>query len=1026
MKIRRFYTKAGENALDNIEFELRTSEIREKDGTIVFQMFDVEVPKSWSQTATDILAQKYFRKAGVPVNKEIWAPDEDDVLKVPLWLRKSKPSKNTTFESETSAKQVFHRLAGCWTYWGWKEKYFDTKEDAKAFYDELVYMLAMQIFAPNSPQWFNTGLNWAYGITGEAQGHYYYDTEKGKVVEAKDAYSRPQPHACFIQKIEDHLVAANGIMDTWTKEARLFKYGSGSGINFSALRGKGEPLEGGGVSSGLMSWLKIGDVSAGGIKSGGTTRRAAKMVILDIDHPDVEEFIDWKVKEEQKVASLIAGSKLCKTHLFVLSRLYKEGAEDIIIKEYESKALDAGVPLHYILRTKQLSAQGKEDMVFEEFDNDWQGEAYKTVSGQNSNNSVSVTNKFMDDVEHDGLHELVWRMEKKNIEEGKRRHPDSIKTIPAKRLWDKITYSAWACADPGLFFYDTVNEWNTCKNDGDIRAANPCAEYLFLDDTACNLASLNLVKFLNSKYEVDFEYLQGATELITIVLDISVAMAQFPSKEIALNSYLYRPLGLGYANLGALLMRKAIAYDCEDARKLTSYVTSLMQFTALGTSAELARDLGPFVRYEANKEHTQAVVKKHRDALFSLKANSITKSFRDYADQVVQTGTAYGYRNAFLTCIAPTGTIGLTMDCDTTGVEPDFALVKFKKLAGGGYIQIVNQSVIPALKKLGYKASEINEIEQYLLLKYTIEGAPHLKEEHYSIFDCANKCGAEGTRFIHYNAHLDIMAAAQPFLSGAISKTVNMPNEATIEEVSQVYKRAWSLGLKAVALYRDESKLSQPLTKGKEIVEALQSAVISKENVREKSSRRKLANKRAGYTQKANIGGHNLYIRTGEYPDGSLGEIFLDMYKEGVAVRSILNCFAIAISLGLQHGVPLEEFTDAFVFTRFEPSGPVAGNDKIKMSTSIIDYIFRDLAINYLGREDLAHLKAVKTLNGMSKTKESLDDKVLIKDESFNELKSVREKGFTGDECTECHNLTMVRNGTCLKCANCGATTGCS
>jgi len=1004
LNIERIYTKIGEDPLQNIEFEIRISEIREPDGTIVFKMDNVEVPKHWSQIATDILAQKYFRKIGV--SDTYLRVYEDNI---PEWLRKSIPNPNGLYvsKSETSAKQVFHRLAGCWTYWGWKEGYFGCESDAVAFYDELVYMLAMQIFAPNSPQWFNTGLNWAYGITGEAQGHFYYDKEKEKVVESEDAYSRPQPHACFIQKIEDHLVAPNGIMDTFMKEARLFKYGSGSGTNFSTLRGNGEKLEGGGVSSGLMSWLKIGDVSAGGIKSGGTTRRAAKMVIVDIDHPDVEEFIDWKVKEEQKVASLIAGSKLCKKHLSILSTAYEIGAGEDDIKLFEANALEAGVPLHYIIRARQLVQQGKKEMLFEEFNNDWQGEAYKTVSGQNSNNSVSVTDEFMACVEGDAPWALVGRKDTK----------EHIKKLSAKVLWDKITYAAWACADPVLYFYDNVNKWNTCKVDGNIRGANPCSEYLFLDDTACNLASLNLVKFLTDSGEFDFEGLYITAFLISIVLDISVSMAQFPSKEIALNSYNYRPLGLGYANLGALLMRMALPYASDDALKLTSKITSIMHFASYDASGQLARDLGPFPRYEENKKSMLDVIKKHRDAVSKIE---IGKTEKTLIKNIVDQGGVFGFRNAFVTCIAPTGTIGLVMDCDTTGVEPDFALVKFKKLAGGGTFKIVNQSIPFALRKLKYTPTEIEEIDNFLLKNYTIEGAPHLKLEHYSIFDCANKCGEKGTRFIHHEAHLNMMAAAQPFLSGAISKTINMPNEATIDDISYVYKKAWELGLKSIALYRDGSKLSQPLS-NLDNAKVISNIIKAEEKSPERSRRIKLPGKRAGYTQKAKIAGHTLYIRTGEFEDGKLGEIFLDMYKEGVAIRSLLNCFSIAISLGLQYGVPLEEFTDAFIFTKFDPSGGVIGHDKIKMSTSLIDYIFRDLAISYLGREDLTHVKKDKSINGIRSTA-SIKDSV----DSDNVKKDAVLKGYTGDICSECHNVTMVRNGTCLKCVSCGATTGCS
>ncbi|MCK9542895.1 MAG: adenosylcobalamin-dependent ribonucleoside-diphosphate reductase [Novosphingobium sp.] len=1068
MKIDRVYTKKDLGPFNNIKFEVRKSKITEPNGKVIFEMDNVEVPAHWSQIATDVLAQKYFRKAGVPSSTEARLPEDDDRFKMPLWLRRSFPAKNATFGSEKSAKQVFHRLAGCWTYWGWKEKYFDTEEDARTFYDELMYMLAMQIFAPNSPQWFNTGLNWAYGITGPPQGHYYFDKEKNEVVESRDAYSRPQPHACFIQKIEDHLVEKNGIMHTWWKEARLFKQGSGSGLNFSELRGTKEPLDGGGVSSGLMSWLKIGDVAAGSIKSGGTTRRAATMRIVDIDHPDIEDFIDWKVKEEEKVAALITGSKINKhflqqiidTHQENYRGILDDGIKDATRNGLIAEARQVGVPERYIQKAIQLAKQGVKEWPLEEFNNDWQGEAYRTVSGQNSNNSVSITNAFMQAVEEDTEWDLVWRTEKQNIEDGKRRHPDSIKTVEAKELWDKICYSAWSCADPGLFFYDTVNDWNTVVKDGNIRGANPCSEYIFLDDTACNLASINLVKyFTNGRF--DYRRYVRDSRLLGIVLDISVQMAQFPSYEIALNSYKYRPLGLGYANLGALLMRMAIPYDSSDALRLTSALTALMHLAIYRVSIDMAKELSPFPRYEENKESMLRVITKHIKHAREIFLTEEEKQFLlVLCHDVLSLGSKYGFRNAYVTNIAPTGTIGLVMDCDTTGIEPDYALIKFKKLAGGGVFKIINQSVAPALKNLGYKEDEIERIEKYLIEHNTIKGAPHLKEEYYNIFECANE--------INYNAHINIMAAASPFLSGSISKTINMPNDATIEDVSKAYMKAWRLGIKAIALYRDGSKLSQPLETFKteknqkldvktELIKDIQMEVDKEmlnpqKDVEDKffmaavdsvKSRKRLPNKRIGYTQKAKIAGQSLYIRTGEYIDGSLGEIFIDIHREGATLRSLLNCFSIAVSLGLQHGVPLEEFVDAFTFTKFEPSGPVQGHDRIKMTNSIIDYIFRDLAISYLKREDLAHVSvdehqgqlqkqldmAKKDIENWPNWMKKDSDRFGPKEKTINEVltdANILSKGYTGDVCQECHNVTMVRNGTCLKCMSCGSTTGCS
>ena len=1201
MKISRLFTKEGRDPLEGIEFAQRVSEIKNPDGTIVFRMEDVIVPKSWSQVATDIIAQKYFRKAGVPkFTKKVKEKG------VPVWLQRSVPDEEKLNElpekerygSEHDSRQVFKRLAGTWTYWGWKANYFTTEEDAQAFHDELVYVLANQMAAPNSPQWFNTGLHWAYGINGPSQGHYYVDFRTGELTKSEDAYTHPQPHACFIQSVEDDLVNEGGIMDLWVREARLFKYGSGTGTNYSNIRGKDEPLSGGGKSSGLMSFLKIGDRAAGAIKSGGTTRRAAKMVTLDIDHPDIEEYINWKVVEEQKVAALVAGSKACNYHLNrIMQACYDEHPENDRFNKRKNKKLKeaviaarkAHVPENYIDRVIQLASQGYTSIDFPEYDTDWNSEAYATVSGQNSNNSVRVTNDFMNAVVEDGDWNLYWRVEKKKAEkEG--RAPKPFKTMKARELWDQIGYAAWSSADPGLQFHDTINDWFTCKNSGQINASNPCSEYMFLDDTACNLASLNLVKYYDDeKGKFNVKEFRHVTRLFTIVLEISVLMAQYPSKEVAQNSYDFRTLGLGYANVGSLLMRQGIPYDSKEALAITGAVTAIMHMRAYATSAEMAKELGPFVKYELNKEPMLQVLRNHRRAAYNVPKeeyeglsvppmgidpqycpSDLLKAAREDADLAVNLGTKYGYRNAMVTVLAPTGTIGLVMDCDTTGIEPDFALVKYKKLAGGGYFKIINQSIPPALKKLGYNNDQINEIVKYAkgaatldgcpfinreslkakgftqsvldkieamlpsvfdinfafnrfslgddflkehlgfsdaqinnpsfnLLKelgfsdeeiqkandyicgtMTVEGAPFLKQEHYPVFDCANKCGKIGTRFIQPEGHIRMLAAAQPFISGAISKTINFPNSATIDDVKRAYKLSWQLGLKANALYRDGSKLSQPLNsmteeEAEELVEQQENNDIVK--IAEKivhryiAHRRRLPDRRTGYTQKAKIGGQTVYIRTGEYENGQLGEIFIDMHKEGAAFRSLLNAFAIAISLGLQHGVPLEEFVDAFVFTRFEPSGVVTGNAKIKWSTSVIDYIFRELAVSYLGRDDLAHVKndddnstttGTKTVNIWDKINstnfgnEEEDDDVdeskpainLAPEENVNNVQSglsgngnsetakaldtiqqvqqARSLGYTGDVCPECGSMTMVRNGTCLKCTTCGATTGCS
>jgi len=1197
MQIKRFFTSEGKDPLFSIEFVKRTSEIKNPDGSIVFKMDDVSVPESWSQVATDIIAQKYFRKAGVP--KLVKKANEDGV---PEWLKPSEadterlrqlPEKER-YSSETNARQVFHRLAGCWTYWGWKAKYFDSEKDALAFYDEMMYMLANQMAAPNSPQWFNTGLHWSYGITGPSQGHYYVDYKTGKLTASGDAYSHPQPHACFIQSVRDDLVNEGGIMDLWVREARLFKYGSGTGSNFSEIRGVNEPLSGGGKSSGLMSFLKIGDRSAGAIKSGGTTRRAAKMVTLDLDHPDIEEYINWKVAEEQKVASIVAGSKLCNIHLNnIIKACYDEHPENDRFNKNLNKKLKlaviearkAQIPNNYIERVIQLAKLGFKSIEFPIYDVDWNSDAYATVSGQNSNNSIRVTNEFMNAVLNDGEWNLYWRVEKKKAKKDKR-DPKPSKTLRARDLWDQIAYAAWSSADPGIQYHTIINQWHTCPEDGEIKASNPCSEYMFLDDTACNLASINLVKFYDTQTQkFNIEAFRHATRLWTFVLEISVLMAQFPSKEIAQLSYDFRTLGLGYANLGSLLMQQGISYDSNEAFAICGAITAIMHMTAYAASAEMANELGTFNKFEKNKDNMLRVIRNHRRAAYNVPneeyealsifpvgidpkycPSDLLKAAREDADLALELGTQSGFRNAQVTVIAPTGTIGLVMDCDTTGVEPDFALVKFKKLAGGGYFKIINQSIPPALERLGYNKDQINEIvkyakgsgtldgcpyinpqslkakgftdaviskiekalptvfdlsfafnkftigEDFLVNKLrlnkddinsfdfnlltalgfsktdiasandyvcgtmTIEGAPFLKHEHYPVFDCANKCGKKGTRFIRSIAHIKMMAAAQPFISGAISKTINLPNQASVEDIKDAYMESWKLGVKANALYRDGSKLSQPLNSISE--EELEAIVEDKEHndivkIAEKiihryiAKRRRLPDRRTGYTQKAKINGQSVYIRTGEYENGQLGEIFIDMHREGAAFRSLLNCFAISISLGLQHGVPLEEFVDAFVFTRFEPSGLVTGNDKIKMSTSVIDYIFRELAVTYLGRNDLAHVDPDESKSKVSpgivkkfvepefESEEVVSERLVDVDknkdkvDSYNyslssgesnhsslsgssanphhvKVRQAIEKGYTGDVCSECQSLTMVRNGTCLKCMTCGSTSGCS
>ncbi|WP_283644353.1 vitamin B12-dependent ribonucleotide reductase [Marinovum algicola] len=1079
MKIERRFTKAGQDAYAEIDFVTTASEIRNPDGTIVFRLDDVEVPAAWSQVASDVIAQKYFRKAGVPT--ELKKVREKDV---PEFLWRSVPANDDTPRTgEISSKQVFDRLAGAWAYWGWKGGYFTTEEDARAYYDEMRHMLATQRAAPNSPQWFNTGLHWAYGIDGPGQGHYYVDYKTGKLTKSKSAYEHPQPHACFIQSVADDLVGDGGIMDLWVREARLFKYGSGTGTNFSSLRAEGEKLSGGGKSSGLMGFLKIGDRAAGAIKSGGTTRRAAKMVICDADHPDIEEFINWKVKEEQKVASIVAGSKMHEKMLngiFAAIGAWDGAVEDAYdpakndaLKSAIRAAKKSMIPETYVKRVLDYARQGYSSIEFPTYDTDWDSEAYASVSGQNSNNSIRVTNAFLAAVKNGEKWALLNRTD-----------GQVAKEIDAKELWEQVGHAAWACADPGIQYHDTVNQWHTCPEDGEIRGSNPCSEYMFLDDTACNLASMNLLTFYqDGKFQAE-DYVH-ATRLWTLTLEISVTMAQFPSKEIAQLSYDFRTLGLGYANIGGLLMNMGYGYDSDEGRALCGALTAIMTGVAYATSAEIAGELGAFAGYERNAQHMLRVIRNHRTAAYgktegyeALAINPVAldqvncpeaglvEMAKTAWDEALSLGEKHGYRNAQTTVIAPTGTIGLVMDCDTTGIEPDFALVKFKKLAGGGYFKIINRSVPAALEKLGYSSSQIEEIISYAvghgslgnapginhtslighgfgskeiekieaalasafdirfvfnqwtlgeafcqdvlgipaarlndptfdLLRHlgysraeieaandhvcgtmTLESAPHLKSEHYVIFDCANPCGKKGKRFLSVNSHIDMMAAAQSFISGAISKTINMANDATIEDCQAAYERSWKMGIKANALYRDGSKLSQPLAAAlvaddDEAAEVLESGsqsekaqvlaekVVEKIIVKEiiKSERSKMPERRKGYTQKAIVGGHKVYLRTGEYADGTLGEIFIDMHKEGAGFRAMMNNFAIAVSVGLQYGVPLEEFVDAFTFTKFEPAGMVQGNDSIKNATSILDYIFRELAVSYLDRTDLAHVK---------------------------------------------------------------------
>ena len=1221
MRIARLFTEESFSPYTLFEFRKTASEIKNPDGSIVFSLDEMEVPIDWSQVACDVLAQKYFRKAGVPTRlKKV---EENDV---PSWLWRSVEDTAALNElpeaerygGEYSAKQVFDRLAGTWCYWGWKGGYFDSDADARSYYDEMRYSLCAQLAAPNSPQWFNTGLYWAYGIDGPAQGHHYVDFKTGTLIKSKSAYEHPQPHACFIQSVDDDLVNDGGIMDLWVREARLFKYGSGTGSNFSAIRGESEPLSGGGKSSGLMSFLRIGDRAAGAIKSGGTTRRAAKMVVVDVDHPDIEDFINWKTHEEQKVAALVAGSRLANKHLNEVMQgclavedknIQFDPNKNPTLKKAIITAKKSMIPENYIYRVIEFARQGYTEIEFPIYSTDWDSEAYLTVSGQNSNNSVRVTNTFLEKVLADGDWDLIRRKDGK-----------VSTTIKARELWENIGYSAWACADPGLQYDTTINDWHTCPASGRINASNPCSEYMFLDDTACNLASINLFPFLREDNSFDTTSFTHAIRLWTITLEISVLMAQFPSARIAELSYKFRTLGLGFANIGGYLMASGYSYDSVEGRAICGAISALMTGVAYATSAELAEELGPFPAYAENRDAMLKVIRNHRRAAQGVDsgyeklsippiplqptenpdANLAQCAHRAW-DDALKLGQENGYRNAQVSVIAPTGTIGLIMDCDTTGIEPDFALVKFKKLAGGGYFKIINRMVPLALSKLGYEEKQIQEIIEYTVghgsfkgapginhetlkakgftdevlgkiegnvseafdIKFvfnkwtlgetfcreilgfssdelnnenfnmltslgfsedevnaskvfvcgamTLEGAPHLEAKHLPIFDCANPCGLTGKRFLSVESHIRMMAASQPFISGAISKTINMPNKSTVEDCKDAYLLSWKLGLKANALYRDGSKLSQPLQSAflddteldKDLAmdeaNAVRASIVAERVVeRYVAERVRPPDRRKSYIQKATVGGHKVYLHTGEYEDGRLAEIFVDMHKEGAAFRSLMNNFAIAISIGLQYGVPLDEYVEAFTFTRFEPSGMVTGNDTIKMATSILDYIFRELAVSYLGRNDLAHaeprdmvpdaigagsnegdlpnsgtnaMKAVRKYTSFGYTRnllviegdkdsyvsanasasqepiaQAVGAQVTPKDfipESapayslsetiaddadiyMDRAKSARMKGYEGDPCGECGNMTLLRNGTCLKCNTCGATSGCS
>lgn len=1161
----------------------------------------VTAPAHWSQMAVDILAGKYMRKAGVP-SAVVRDANAGDKNALPDFLLPSQAAPGATFGGETDARQVFDRMAGFWTYWAWELGYFGptqipyqewtrndyrnaarasntwvaARESATAFYDELRYMLAMQMAAGASPQWFNAGLNWAYGISGDDCGQWAIDLSTGAaagglyvsvpgehVVKSPDPYKRPALSACFIQSVRDNLVEKGGIQDLMRREALVFKYGGGSGTNWSRVRGKGEPLSGGGQSSGLMSFLEAPDKSAGAIKSGGTTRRAARMLCLDDDHPELIEFVTWKATEEKKVAAMAAGSELVRREVRMVydaARDYAAAPNDDAhqrtiecakrLKRRVNQARGMGVPKSLLDAARIAGKAGAPCPVVPPMAADFEGIGYSTVQGQNANNSVRVSNGFLTAAERGEPWNLYGRIDKAK----------PFKTIIASEALDTMAYAAWECGCPGWQYDTTINEWWTCARTARVEASNPCSEYMAAPDTACNLSSLNLLSFVRADGTFDVVAFQHAVEIWTTVLDITVTAAAYPSEEIAEGSRNFRTLGLGHTNIGAFLMRRGIPYDSAAGRAWAGYLTALMHYTAGIRSARMACELAPFPKYAENAPDVLRVMKNH--ANFGSSTGTVEKydglTFRpvplcaspgidkvddavkravyDAADALVVFVDRLGLRNAQLTLLAPNGTIGLVMDCDTTGVEPDFALVKFKKLAGGGHMKIVNQSIPHALKVLGYTDEDAEQVrlwvvghgafsdffakvmgneipapvvdranaavvgamkladcfapwiigdEEYQRVgvdpkrggaaylaavgcseeadwfraaahhacgRGTVEGCPVLKPEHLPVFDCANKCGKDGTRYLSVDAHLDMMAAVQPVLSGAISKTVNYPADATPADFRAGAVRSWKLGLKAMAAYRDGSKMSQPLNTDSDDGDLTDAEPMQAVAPRPafKSERNKLPNKcrgeRTKFTIQSGQGKAKFYLRTGEYPDGRLGEIFVDCAKEGATLRGVMNLFAMAVSIGLQRGVPLEEFVEAFTFSKFEPNGPIIGHGRLKRCDSVVDAMFRELAITYLKRDDLAHVQP-EEVNGYAAADRDavrsiaqgfgLSPKLIGEVSTGNYAAAVvattdavggRDRGYTGNRCPNprCRAFALVRAGACEKCDNCGEQSGCA
>lgn len=1133
MKVSRLFVENDGEPYEDIEFETREALITDHSTGEITHQATVEVPKHWSLNATNILSQKYMRKAGVP--DQTTTNDQGEWL--PVSLRPSRAAEGANIGAERSARQVFNRLAGCWAYHGLKNGYFSIERDAANFFDEMRHMLCQQMGAPNSPQWFNTGLHWAYGIEGTPQGHYYQEDGSSEAVPSSNEYERVSVSACFIVEVEDNLVKDHGIIDTVMTEARIFKHGSGTGSNFSTIRAENEPLSSGGRSSGLMSFLRINDRGAGAIKSGGTTRRAAKMCVLDIDHPDVTKFTRWKVQEEQKVAALAVGTQMLRNFQERMEKAASgnwDTKSNSKLKEVVEAGLVLGIPEPFINKCVMLGSQGEGQDLVEICDTGWQSDAYNTVSGQNSNNSISATDDFFEAVAQNQKWNLYGRVEKRQAKE-QGREPEPWSQVDARELWTMIVESAWQCADPGIQYSTTINDWHTCPNDGRIESSNPCSEYLFLNNTSCNLASLNLLSFWDGE-DFDCKAFVHAVRLWTIALEISVSMGQFPTKKIAEGTHDYRTLGLGFANLGALLMQMGLPYDSEAGRSVAGAIMALLHFTSYETSAEMAERLGPFARYEENKDAMLNVLNNHAAALKGFTSDTFHRLGQNppqlsktpenadifvaaeaAAERMLQKGLEHGYRNAQTTVLAPTGTISFVMDCDTTGIEPEMALVKYKSLAGGGSMMLVNQSVAPALKKLGFSDGRIEEILAYIDEKGMIEGAPGIDDDQVEkVFSCANRCGQHGRQYIAPMGHVKMMAACQPFISGAISKTVNLPAEATVADISNIYLEAHRLCVKAIAVYRDQSKLSQPVNvlppdsvsghSDVDLFRAITEAMYPPDShsheefagmeefenyleanhpsihangrmlnrkdlfdvwVKARTSQRgvryKLPSRRRGYHQGVHIAGHTIYLSVGEYEDGTLGEIWLTTSRAGSPFQGILNGLAVAISLGLQHGTPLEAFVKAFVGTRFEPSGMVQDHPYIKFCTSVLDWIFRELAITYLNMTEFANVDKSQidtdwtpddgedvwdqhrlrvdgpvpvnevpipgqvTPESLRVGKQAVEDFSATMPQTFVRSTAVLDPKprYEGEECPNCHALTVVSSGTCKSCQTCGETSGC-